>query len=249
MLDRLELSGYSMVNRMAQLELVSNNVANLNTTGYKRDDVFVQAVNRQLDRLTRAGQTAPARFPYALQRLDFSQGSLAETNEPLDVAISGDGFFVIETPDGEAYTRNGRFTLNPDNVLTNMDGDPVLGQGGSIQIQTDENSPNEILINGQGEIFLDNNIVGQLQIVRAENPDGLVKIGGNLFRPTDPEAVMIPVEEPAVRQGFLEDANVNAVAEMINMMELVRQFEIDQKVVHTQDELLERAANQIGRVS
>lgn len=248
MLERLELSGHSMVNRMAQLELVSNNVANLNTTGYKRDDVFVQAVNRQLDRLTGAGRTAPARFPYALQRLDFSQGSLAETNEPLDVAISGEGFFVVETAEGEAYTRNGRFTLNPDNVLTNMDGDPVLGQGGSIQIRTDDNSPNEILINSQGEIFLDNNIVGQLQLVLAKNPDDLVKIGGNLFRPADPEVVMLPVEEPAVRQGFLEDSNVNAVAEMINMMELVRQFEIDQKVVHTQDELLNRAANQIGRV-
>jgi len=248
MLKRLELTGYSMINRMAQLDVVSNNVANVNTTGYKRDDVFVQAVNRQLDRLTRAGQTAPARFPYALQRLDFSQGSLAETNEPLDVALSGDGFFVVETPEGEAYTRSGRFTLSPDNVLTTVNGETVMGQGGAIQIQIDQDSPNEILINNQGEIFLDNNLIDQLQIVRAENPDALVKTGANLFRLNDPRSVMLPVEDPAVRQGFLEDANVNAVAEMINMMEIVRHFELDQKVVKTQDELLNRAANQIGRV-
>ncbi|MCH8980788.1 flagellar hook-basal body protein, partial [candidate division KSB1 bacterium] len=178
---------------------------------------------------------------------DFSQGPLEGTNRPLDVAISGSGLFSVETPDGEAYTRDGRFTLNQEGLLITVDGLPVLGEGGPIEINLLENSAAEILINGSGEILIDGNVIDKLKIVSAQNPADFSKIGSNLFQLREGiEAT--PLENVELKQGFLENSNVDSVSEMVAMIDLMHQYEVGQKMIRSQDAILQKAANEIGRV-
>ncbi len=247
MLNRLEMSGQAMITRMAQLEVLTNNVANVSTTGYKRDESFFQSVKRkELDLGTRP---EPRDFPVADARIDLSQGSLSQTNRPFDLALSGQGFFTVEAPTGEAFTRNGQFTLNRDNLLVTVDGFPVLGEGGPIEINLEQNAANELLINESGEIFLDGSLIDKLQIVTVTDPNDLEKKGQNLFHLKPGRGPALPVEAPSVKQGFLEDANVDAVAEMVAMLEVLQQFEMGQRLARTEDDLLHQAATQVGRVS
>lgn len=248
MLRRLELNGHSMISRMAQLEVVTNNLANISTSGFKRDNVFVNALKEKLTFYEEGGERIESHYPTSSLSGDFTQGNLVETNRPLDVAISGEGFFIVETPQGEAYTRNGKFTMNAGNILTTFDGQIVLGEGGPIEIDNQQKSPNEILINESGEIYLDGNLIDKLQIVAPEDPQKLMKKGANLFQFANASSGMQPVESASVKQGFIEDSNVNPVVEMIRMMEILQQFEMEQKVIRTQDDLLGQAADQIGRL-
>jgi flagellar basal-body rod protein FlgG len=248
MLKRLELTGHSMITRMAQMETIANNLANISTKGYKRDNVFVNGV---IEKLALRGQNSSSnrQFPYSTAIIDLSQGNLVGTNRPLDVAISGGGFFVVETPQGEAYTRDGRFILNAEGILTSVDGYAVLGEGGPIEINIQQYFPTQILINEKGEILIDGNLIDKLQILSPANPSDLVKAGGNLLKLADGSDSMRPEESATVKQGFLEDSNVNPLLEMVSMIEILEQFRIEEKVVRTQDEILDRAANQIGQVA
>ncbi len=238
MLRRLELPAQAMTMRMTQMSVVANNLANLNTTGYKRDETFVESLKKEMA-AREANQTSKS-VPTVKLAIDFSDGSLTETKRPLDLALSGSGLFVVETPQGEAYTRNGRFTLNAEYILTTLDGFPVLGEGGPIEINIEQYQPNEILVNSMGEVLLDGNLIDRLRIVAPEDPGMLQKRGANLFELTE-EGVVQPVEKPQVRQGFLEDSNVEAVREMMTMLEILHSFEMDQKMVRTMDQILGQA--------
>ncbi|MFQ5705964.1 MAG: flagellar hook-basal body protein [bacterium] len=248
MLKGLELTGRSMATRMAQMDAITNNLANISTRGFKRDMVFIHSVAENLRQIDRKDGSVQHRT-VASTTLDLTQGSLVGTERPLDLAISGDGFFVVETSEGAAYTRNGQFTLNAEGVLTTLDGKVVLGEGGAIEINIDQKTPNQILINEQGEILLDGNLIDKLQIVAPENPNKLLKAGANLFKLADETTSMQPVELVSVKQGFLEESNVNPMLEMIAMMENLQHFQMDQKIIKTEDEMLGRAANNIGRVT
>ncbi|MFQ5675128.1 MAG: flagellar hook-basal body protein [bacterium] len=247
MLDRLALTGHTMITRMAQLEAITNNLANISTNGYKREELFVNELKKQVSVLNESDFTANQHIPEAGANIDFSQGALERTAGPLDIAISGDGLFTVETQNGEAYTRDGRFTLNQDGILTTFDGHPVLGEGGPVEINLQENAANEILINERGEILLAGNIVESLKIVSNEKAEDFIKIGGNLFQ-LRPGAEALPVENPVVKQGFLENSNVDSVREMVAMIELMHHYEVAQKMIRSQDGLLNRAVNDIGRV-
>lgn len=258
MLERLKLAGNSMINRLAELDTVSNNLANQSTSGFKRDKVFVNELQQQVQRLSAepvrlGGQAAQGRSrvsaPAFDSVIDFSQGALEGTGNPLDLAISGDGLFVVETPQGEAFTRDGRFTLNTDGLLTTLDGHTVLGEGGPIEIDLEQNSPGQLLINDNGEIILNNNVVDTLRIVSAQNPENFVKMGSNLFQLIPGAPAPQPAEDFAVKQGFLEESNVNAIEEMVTMIDILHQYQIAEKSIKTEDSLLNRAVNDIGRVA
>jgi flagellar basal-body rod protein FlgG len=248
MLNELEIAGNAMQHRMTQLEVVSNNLANANTVGYKRDDLFVHELDQQIKELAypHSGST---KIPNPGELIDFSQGALVGTDRPFDVALSGNGLFTVQTPTGLAYTRDGRFMVDSEGILTTIDGYPVLGEGGEIEIDLQQYTDKDLTINDVGEIILDNNVIDKLQIVAVGDPRNFIKTGSNLFRPSDPQAQPVRLETPGVRHKFLEQSNVNPVDEMVAMMEIFHFYQTSQKMIQAQDSTLNKAVNSIGRVT
>jgi flagellar basal-body rod protein FlgF len=213
-----------------ELEVVANNIANLNTTGYKSDgSVF----HEYLMPVARAGAFQPndQRLSYVQDRAtwhNFATGATRQTGNPLDVAIDGDAFLVVQTPRGERYTRSGSLQINAQGELVTAAGDRVLGDGGPIQFQATDN---KIAINPDGTITVreggnatsDANR-GKLRLVRFEQKQGLIKDGSSAFRA--PAGVDPLPADPKVRivQGVIEQSNVNGVIEIARMMEITRTY-------------------------
>lgn len=192
----------------------------------------------------------------------YDQGSLMRTENPFDMALDGKGFFTVMTERGERYTRNGAFTLNKDGILVTHNGLPVLGENGIIKLQK-----NNFMINERGEILVNaalsleptdlvgmtqNNweqpvVIDKLKIVDFENIRELKKEGESLYRDTEYSGPALPAEEYKVVQGFLEKSNVNAVREMVDMIEVQRSYEANQKAMLTHDQELGRLINEVAR--
>lgn len=174
---------------------------------------------------------------------DFTYGGFMDTGGKLDLGLKGDGFFKIQGDDGEVlYTRNGSFAIT-DGFLTDLDGRRVLGQNGQIYLG---NGIIDIL--SDGEVRVDDIFIDNLDIVRVDNKEFLRKRGDNLFYVAENAEVQENAYEGEVLQGYLEVSNMNPISGMVEMINLLREFEANQKVVKMQDEMLERAANEIGRV-
>ena len=175
---------------------------------------------------------------------DHSHGNIMDTGGRLDLAIKGDGFFKIAGEEGETlYTRNGSFAIN-EGFLTDLDGNRVLGTGGPIPI----NGQGEINIASNGQITIGGNPAGQLDIVTIDNKEMLRKRGDNLFAVVENGEPGENAFNGQVLQGQLEASNMDAISGMVEMITLLRDFEANQKVVKMQDEMLEKAATEIGRV-
>lgn len=175
--------------------------------------------------------------------IDFTPGSLMDTGGKLDLAIKGAGFFKIQGEDGEIlYTRNGSFAVT-NGYLTDLDGRRVLGQNGEIFLG---NGEVEVLSNG--EVRVDGNPIDLLDIVDIDNKEFLRKRGDNLFYVVENGNVEELAFQGEVLQGYLESSNMDPLRGMVEMINLLREFEANQKIIRMQDEMLERAANEIGRV-
>ncbi len=192
----------------------------------------------------------------------FQQGSLQRTENDFDLALEGRGFFTFATERGERYSRNGSFTINDEGILVTHNGNPVLGENGIIRIQK-----NNFMINKRGEILvntalsldprdvvgMDNNnweeavVIDRLKIVDFENIRELKKEGDSMYRETEYSGPPLPPEKVKVIQGFLEKSNVNAVREMVDMIEVQRSYEANQKTVTAHDQALGRLINDVGR--
>ena len=247
MIKGIYSSGAGMQPRMMRLEVISNNLANIDTTGFKRDNLFIDILkNKGTEMAKGKGELAGLE---AKEFTDFSEGSLRETNNQLDLSIVGNGFFVMETPNGLRYTRNGNFMLNVDGTLTTNQGYPVLGENGKIVIPDIQKlRDGDININETGEITVNNSIVGRVRIATFDNLNLLKKDHSTSFQTDEPERSIEPDgTTTSIRQGFLEESNVNGIAEMVEMVELGRSFETDQKAVQAQDETLQQAMD-VGRV-
>ena len=243
-----------------RMNSVANNLANVNTTGYKRDLLaFEDTMSRYAHDVIMEPQAAIrdkkffpdpqhiSRTRIATSVTDFQQGGLKVTNNPLDLAITGPGFFKVETPEGVFYTRNGHFTLNQEGTVMTAQGWPVLSEGGPITIPPGFKN---ITVAEDGRLFADGDLVGQLQFVDVENPADLEKQGYNMFRARN-GAEINEIEPDAARtwvaQGYLETANVDVVYEMVNMIETQRHFEALQKVMQTSDVIDREHALKVGR--
>jgi flagellar basal-body rod protein FlgF len=241
MIKGLYSSSNGMPPMLVRMEVISNNLANLNTTGFKKDKMFVEMMKDPgVAPKASAGELTNR---LNVQRvIDFTDGSLQQTSNPLDVALQGDGFFVLQTAEGPRFTRNGNFTLALDGSLTTLEGIPVAGKDGQIVFPDLQKLAHEsIAISPAGEITVGNEHIGTLRIVQFNDPSRLKKDGGSLFRideERDPE--MSDKEIPTVKQGFLEESNVDGIAEMIEMIELARNFESNQKAIASQDATLDR---------
>ncbi len=192
----------------------------------------------------------------------FKQGSLQRTTSKFDLALEGKGFFAVNTERGERYTRNGSFTISKDGILVTHNGNPVLGENGPILVQK-----NNFIINERGEVIInqeiprearelvgqDNNnwtepvVIDRLKLVDFENIREIKKEGDSLFRETEHSGPPIPPEKLKIRQGFLEKSNVNIVREMVDMIEVQRSYEANQKSITTHDSTLGKLINDVAR--
>jgi len=240
MLLRLQNSVDAMTRMMRHQERIANNLANANTVGYKKDRMFTRILNEHLD-----SDGAPTSVKVVNQIPDLTEGELDQTGNPLDVAIHGDGFFELSDDESETkrYTRAGRFTLDAEGQLRTPSGYSVEGESGPIQLQATDGK--QIVIDHDGTVRVGDQQVGKIRLVTFDDPSQLTRLDDAAFdagtqEPTD-------VEEPDIRQGFVEGSNVNAVEEMTDMIEHFRSFESQQRSIRTTDELLGRIARDLGR--
>lgn len=229
-----------------RLEIIANNLANANTAGYK-GDISVFRISRPSSVESGPGRGGSVSFPSAVavpqMATDFSQGPLTRTGNPLHVALVGKGFFEVQTPQGPRYTRKGDFTLTADGTLMTQTGHPVMGEGGPITL-----TEGEITIDRSGSLFVDENEQGQFRVVNFRDKANLVKQGDALFAPAEETPETIEADQVEVRQGYLESSNVDAIREMVLMIEAIRSFEDHQKIIHTFDSTHKSAVNEIGRL-
>ncbi|MBU8912656.1 MAG: flagellar basal-body rod protein FlgF [Spirochaetales bacterium] len=286
MLRGIYTGAAGMVVQQNRLDAISNNLANVDTTGYKRDTAIQKAFPELL--LRRMSDDGVTQFPYrhpVVGSFDsaavvgsigtgvetnevftaFTQGGLRQTENSFDLALDGDGFFVVQTPYGERYTRNGSFLIGSEGMLVTKQGYPVLGENGPIQLKL-----NNFVVNEDGVIYENTDFaddprrlvsmrenewlntveVDRLQIVQVRQPRYLQKQGDSFWRTTEEsgEAAIVTAGRPKVRQGFLEGSNVNPVTEMVQMIEVNRAYEANQKVIQAQDQATSRLINEAMRL-
>jgi len=235
--------------RMEALDILSNNLANSNTGGYK--------VDREFYSLYQGEQASPANGQQAttmpvIQKAwtDFQQGLLAPTDNPLDVALSGKGFFTVDGPSGPLYTRNGAFKLSPTGVLTTLDGYAVRSVSPPDQppkkIQTV--SQNAIEIAPNGTVQQDGQTLGQIQVVDFADTSALNKVGSSYYRVTDPKVKGTPAKETTVGQGKIENSNVAPAESAVRLVDLMRQYEMLQKAVTIAADMNKQSIEQVARI-
>lgn len=256
----LNIAATGMQAQQTNIDVISHNLANMTTTGYKRNraefqDLIYQNLRRVGSNSSDAGTVVPTGVQIGLGvktgavARSHEQGTLTGTENPLDVAINGKGFFVVELPNGtQAYTRNGQFQLSPDGEIVTVDGYLI-----SPNIVIPDNAVSiSISKEGQVQATLDNQVdpvdLGQFDIANFINPAGLETIGDNLYLETaaSGDALLgLAADEGfgSLQQGFLEASNVNPVSEITNMIVAQRAYEMNSKVITASDEMLQ-ALNQ-----
>lgn len=247
------MSAAGALNHQRRLEILANNLANINTVGFKEDRTSFKECFLKSEALNQNTATASARESAFIPicsgtKSDFSGGRIQQTGNYLDMAIEGDGFFCIRTADGVQYTRKGNFTLDQDGVLVTAEGQPVLGEGGEIRIGDMEDS-NRFEMDDDGRIIVDEKTVGALKIVDFTKPYNLKKINNTMFVVDGPGTDEIEAEGVKIYQGCLELSNVNSIRAMTDMIETLRGYESYQKMIKSIDDVTGKAINDIGRLT
>ncbi|MCD6561915.1 MAG: flagellar basal-body rod protein FlgF [Deltaproteobacteria bacterium] len=244
------------------LNVVSNNLANINTAGFKEDKTFFRSYlpgsfssfkgNPQNNEIAiKNGMPPDSRqgnihVKFEGASTNFSPGQLKYTGDPLDFALGGKGFFTIRTNDGIQYTRKGDFTLNQDGVLVTQDGFPVLGEGGEIQINMTDGE--KIIVDLNGNISLDEKQIDSLRIVEFDDPHLLNKVGNTLFATENPKDVGKKANEIDLNQGYIESSNVDSIKAMTEIIEALRGFESYQKILQSIDKINSKTNNEVGKL-
>jgi flagellar basal-body rod protein FlgF len=238
-------SAYSGLRANADmLEVLANNLANLNTTGFKGDETFFRLYNRAVSEsgLPPLDQAINDSTVVQGTVVNFQGGPMTATGRDLDAALEGAGFFVVETPAGARYTRNGHFQVNSQGRLVTSEGFTVMGKGGAITLP-----PGKVSISQNGAIEVNGTAVDSLKIVDIADKTQLQKAGSSMFQ-AKAGAVEQEVRETQVRQGSLEQSNINPVQQMMLMINMMRQFEGLQKAINTvMNTLNEKSVNQVGK--
>jgi len=235
MIEGLNTAAKSLEKNNKNISIIANNLANLNSVGYKKDASFNQILS-EYDQ------------PIMREYTDFVQGEILPTSNPLDFALKGDVFFVLQNKDEIYYTKNGKFTLDDEGFLVNDLGYKVLGQHGEINIKDFMLDDNQSLtISKNGDIKIGNRDVDTMVIAKIEDKEALKKVSSSIFKLEDDIHTEPEETEFEVVQGFLESSNVSAIEEMEEMIKVSKNYESAQKIVNYFDTSLEKA-NEIGRV-
>jgi len=210
-----------------RFETIANNVANINTSAFKKDIISFHRILSMKNSST----------------TDFSPGPIRHTGNELDVALETPGFFKIQTPRGIRYTRDGAFKLDVDRTLVTHNGDPVLGQNGPIAI----NGKN-VTIEPDGRVLVDNEAVDTISVVDFRNLDLVRKEGSSYYVFQGKERDIFTAENISVQNGYIEQSNVSPTGEMIKMIVSLRRFESAQKAIQFMDEITSKMVNEVGRL-
>ncbi|UOO37309.1 flagellar basal-body rod protein FlgF [Oscillospiraceae bacterium CM] len=235
-----------------KMDVLTNNIVNAETTGFKADtlvtstfdQVMLQRINDPNINILGAPDVGGYDFGTHVDELvtDFSGGTLEVTDRPTDIALTGNGFFTVETADGQIrYTKSGNFTVNADGYLVTQDGDFVLGEKGRIKVGSSDFS-----VSAQGDVTGDAATPDRLKIVTFSDLSVLRKAGNNLYYPYG-DVAPVTTSDTVVHQGVLEGSNVDISGEMVDMISVYRKYEANQKLVSMTDKSLEMAVN-LGRV-
>lgn len=237
-----------------ELDVVANNIANVNTPGFKADgtvfEEFIGKVARSdSDNLSRQD----SRVSFVRDRatwIDFGQGNMERTGNPTDVAIQGRGFFAVQTPQGERYTRNGAFQVNAQGQLVTGEGYQVLGDNGPITLQPNDR---QIQISGDGTVSVSvpgatgESLRGKLRMVGFDNPGGLQKDGAGTFALANGVNI-VPDTTSRFSQGTIEKSNVRSVVEMTRMIEITRTYTQVANMIQSQADLSKNAVDKLAEV-
>jgi flagellar basal-body rod protein FlgG len=246
-----------MANEQKRLDIISNNIANAATVGYKEESVANQSFDQMLTVKIRDGSQAHLTKRIGNMSLgvkigevytDYGQGSVRTTGNTYDLAIEGNGFFAVRTVDKAGnesvrYTRNGEFKLTQDGYIVDADGNHLQTDSGDAQVPVDAAS---VAIDRSGNIYADGTLVDKITLVDFADYDYLEKVGDVSYKALE-GAEMIEATGTML-QGYTEQSNVNAVSEMVDLIVITRAYEANQKVIQTTDSMLEKAANSVGQV-
>lgn len=268
MMRSLWTAASGMISQQTNVDTISNNLANINTTGYKKENAeFKSLLYQTIQEKSYDNNGDPK--PYGIQVglgvrssaivSQYTQGPLLETGNDFDLAISGNGFFTVMTPTGDtAYTRSGSFHIATGvagSTLSNSDGYPVLDTTGQPIVLEDSIDASEVSVTDNGEIFY-KDATGtsvstgiQIGVVQFNNPAGIQKMSDSLLKETDAsgvarmEATDATVKKSVIKQGYLESSNVQAVDEMVNLIVAQRAYEMNSKIITASDEMMKQANN------
>lgn len=236
----METATYTALSRqsalMREMRLIANNIANANTTGFRQEGmIFSEFVQRADEGASVAMATG------RIGLTSFAQGTLQQTGGTFDFAIEGDGFFMIQTPDGERLTRAGAFSPSAEGTLVTPDGHPVLDAGGAPLFVP----PNgELAAAADGTISADGRPIGQIGVVRPLDPQAMIREGGVMFRA---DAGFEPVDTPRMMQGFVEASNVDPILQVARMIDVQRAYELSQSFIEREDERIGKAIDSLTK--
>jgi flagellar basal-body rod protein FlgF len=259
--ESIYIAASAGIKQARKMEVIAQNLANVNNTGYKKDALVFKEMMAPFkpDSGFEAGKNAlltPEKSNKNVSYVgitdyytDFSTGGIKNTGGALDLALDGEGFFKVQTPDGPRYTRNGNFRLNTAKQLVNQNGNQVLDRNNAPVVI---DAPGEISIDGEGSVSvgtgLANTTITNIKLVNFENKKFLEKMGDGLYRHTGLAEDELEANDTKTRQGFLESSNVTAVEEMTEMVGTLRIFESYQKIIQSIDSMNDQSVNTIGRV-
>lgn len=246
-----------MANEQKRLDIVSNNLANAATIGYKQDNVTNQSFDNVLAIKINDESEAYNDRPIGRMSLgvklgevytNYGQGSLRQTANVYGMALEGKGFFTLSSTDRDGnvstkYTRNGNFTIDKDGHIIDSDGNRLVGESGEIVVSTDAA---KVAIDEQGAIYTDSQYIDTVKVTDFEDYNYLSKTGNTLYQALD-GATEIDATG-LVKQGYIEQSNVNVVSEMVNMIAVTRAYEANQKVIQTIDKSLDLSVNSVGKI-
>jgi flagellar basal-body rod protein FlgF len=232
------LSGKFVTER--RMEIVSNNIANAATPGYKTTRPVFNVESSE-STVANSNELQKTYINVLDSYIHFSEAPLVESGNKLDIGIEGDGFFVISSKDGNMYSRNGQFAINKERKLVTLEGMPVLGQSGEITLEG-----KDIKIEGDGSIFVDNAFIDKLKIADFKDKKDLRNYGSSLFVNINKDNLETTSETCTVKQGFYESSNVDVIKEMIEMMSTLRAYESYTKVDQFFNDMMSKLIN-VGR--
>jgi flagellar basal-body rod protein FlgF len=223
------------------MDVIANNIANVSTPAFKRETQTFQEYVAQVT--PPEGEEGPTKLSFVQDTgtvRDLSEGRLEATGAPFDLAINGKGYFTVQTPSGERYTRDGRFSLDQNGQLVDADGYAVQGDGGAITISTDDG---DIQFGQDGTITGKTGQLGKIKVVAFKNESALKKEGASLFSTSETPA---PSTDFKVAQGMIESSNVQPVIEMSRMIEVMRAYQATATLTQSQEDLMRQAIDKLG---